>query len=364
MARIVIVTWDGGGNVPPALAIAAELGSRGHAVRVLGHASQRPAIEAAGLQVVPPRETRDFSAGGTHSDRELAATFGDRGTGRDLRAELARDPADLVLVDALTLGAMDAARASGVRYAVLEHFFDEYYQRLLAGPLGLVLRARGLRPGRSLRDAAVRVVTSLPELDEVRAGSTVRQVGPVVSWAPRAATEPAVLVSLSTFGYAGMRERLQDVVDACSTLPARLVVTTGPHIDPAALRTPDGVEVHRFVPHALLMSRATVFLGHGGHGSAMTALAHDLPVVVLPMDPRADHVTVGRSIERAGAGLLLAPDAGPGAIAHAVGSVLGDGPHRAEAARLGALVRGCGGAAAAADALEVALGDRAPLSGE
>ena len=125
--------------------------------------------------------------GGTHSDRELIATFGDRGTGRDLRAELARHPADLVLVDALTIGALDAVRASGVRYAVLEHFFDGYYQGLLRGPLGVVLRATGLRPGRALRGAAVRLVTSLPELDDVRPGGPVRQVGPVVTWAPRVA---------------------------------------------------------------------------------------------------------------------------------------------------------------------------------
>ena len=75
-----------------------------------------------------------------------------------------------MLVDALTFGALDAARASGVRYAVLEHFFDGYYQGLLRGPLGVVLRASGLRPGRSLREAAARVVTSLPELDAVRPG--------------------------------------------------------------------------------------------------------------------------------------------------------------------------------------------------
>ena len=96
--------------------------------------------------------------------------------GRDLLAELARQPADLVLVDALIIGALDAARTSGVRYAVLEHFFDGYYQSALRGPLGVVLRATGLRPGRALRDAAVRVVTSLPELDDVRPG------GPCARW--------------------------------------------------------------------------------------------------------------------------------------------------------------------------------------
>ena len=46
MADILFVTWDGGGNVPPALGIAAELQARGHAVRVLGHAGQQPSLDA------------------------------------------------------------------------------------------------------------------------------------------------------------------------------------------------------------------------------------------------------------------------------------------------------------------------------
>ena len=216
-----------------------------------------------------------------------------------------------MLVDALTIGALEAVRAGGVRYAVLEHFFDGYYQSLLRGPLGLALRARGLRPGRAVRDAAVRVFTSLPELDRVRPSGTVRQVGPVVSWRPRVPAEPTVLVSLSTFGYAGMRERLQHALDGCAELPARVVVTTGPHIDPSSLRAPAGVELHRYVPHEELMPRASVVVGHGGHGTAMRALAHDAPVVVLPMDPRSDHRMVGRSIERAGAGRVVPAAAGP-----------------------------------------------------
>ena len=173
-----------------------------------------------------------------------------------------------------------------------------------------------------------------------------------MAWNPRADGDPTVLVSLSTFGYAGMAERLQAVLDACADLPARVLATTGPHVDPRELRAPDGVEIHRYVPHAELMPGVSVFVGHGGHGSAMTALAHDIPVVVLPMDPRSDHRTVGSSIERAGAGRLVE---GPDAVGRAVRALLVEGPHRAAAARLGGAVRSCPGAQGGADALEAAL---------
>ena len=67
MAEIVVVTWDGGGNVPPALAIAAELAARGHGIRVLGHRSQRDAIEAAGFTPVGrPRDPRLHRGGHPH----------------------------------------------------------------------------------------------------------------------------------------------------------------------------------------------------------------------------------------------------------------------------------------------------------
>ena len=37
MADLLFVTWDGGGNVPPATAIARELARRGHTVRFVGN---------------------------------------------------------------------------------------------------------------------------------------------------------------------------------------------------------------------------------------------------------------------------------------------------------------------------------------
>ena len=56
MSEILFVTWDGGGNVPPAVGIAEELKRRGHRVRFLGHARQAPAFAERGLEfAVSPR---------------------------------------------------------------------------------------------------------------------------------------------------------------------------------------------------------------------------------------------------------------------------------------------------------------------
>ncbi|HRI96166.1 MAG TPA: hypothetical protein PLZ93_11165, partial [Nocardioides sp.] len=159
MAEILFVTWDGGGNVPPALGIARELMTRGHGVRFLGHAVQLDTLAAAGMETVRPREARDFDNRRDYSPLAMMATFGDRGLGRDLLRAVAERPADLVVVDGLMFGAMRAAADAGLHYAVLEHMYDAAYRRgILGGPMGLNLRLRRLRPRAALDQAAARLL--------------------------------------------------------------------------------------------------------------------------------------------------------------------------------------------------------------
>ena len=368
MSDILFVTWDGGGNVPPALGIARELRDRGHTVRVLGHAAQADALAAAGVEVVHPRHARSFSSRARNSPFSLMAAFGDRGMGRDLLEAVAARPVDLVVVDCLMFGALEAARSAGLRYVVLEHFYDGYYERgCLRGPLGLSLALRRLAPRRALAGAAGRIVTTLPELDPGSGlGSGLTYTGPVVDVAPVAPDrtgDPMVLVSLSTFVFAGMTEALQRIVDATAGLDARVIVTTGGAVDPARLQPPAGVEVRGYVPHTELMAQASLLVGHGGHGTTMQALAHDLPVVVMPMDARTDQPLVGRSLEEAGAGRLVSKKAAPEQLAPVFAELLADGPHRAASARLGAAIRAMPGAALGADAVEARLRDAAPAPG-
>jgi UDP:flavonoid glycosyltransferase YjiC (YdhE family) len=362
MSDFLFVTWDGGGNVPPATALAGALVRRGHSIRVLGHASQEDAITSTGLRFVRPTHARSFS---TYSPLTMMSVFADRGLGRDLLAAVAAEPADLVVIDSLMFGAMDAARRAGLRYVVLEHMYDASYRRgILGGPMGLNLRLRRLAPRRALDEAALRLVATLPDLDPVD-GPNVRQVGPVAPWSERTpgSGEPPVVLSLSTFPYPGMAETLQKLVDATEGVADRVLVSTGPAVDPADLRTRPGVEVHRWLPHAEVLPRAALLVTHGGHGSAMTGLAHDLPLLVVPMDKLTDQPVVGRSVEAAGAGRMLARSASVDEIRSALATLVADGPHRAAAARLGAAVRATDAVRDGCAALEELLRDGATAPG-
>jgi UDP:flavonoid glycosyltransferase YjiC (YdhE family) len=367
VSDLLFVTWDGGGNVPPATAIAGELRARGHRARFLGHASQQAALEAAGVDIVRGRHARTFSSRRTSSPREMAATLTDPGLGRDLTEELDRRRPDLVVVDCLALGALEAARASGVPYVVLEHLSDDAYRGMLRGPLGVASRLRGQRPGRALAEARLRLVTTVPQLDRVRRDrgrpANLRHTGPVVAVGTPVPGEPTVLVSLSTFRFPGMTAAVQRILDATRHLGARVVLTSGPVVDVADLRLPNGVEVHGFVPHVEVMPHATMVVGHGGNGTTLQALAHDLPLVVMPMERHSDQPRVARSVQRAGAGRAVRNSDSPDRLAPVIAAMLADGPHREAAARLGRAIRARPGARLGADAVEEVLSRPAATPG-
>ena len=363
MSRFLFVTWDGGGNVPPATALAHELVRRGHDVRFVGHASQERAIAGQGLRWVRPRHARRFDATRDYTPLTMLRVFADAGLGRDLLDAVAAEPAELVVVDSLAFGALDAARRAGLRYAVLEHmYWSAYRSGMLGGPMGLNLRLRRLAPRRALDDAALRLLMTLPALDPA-AAPNLRQVGPLAPWSPRTEGEPTVVVGLSTFGYAGMAEVLQRLVDATEGLDARVLVSTGPVVDPAVVRARPGVEVHRWLPHVESLPSASVLVTHGGHGSTMAGLAHDVPLLVVPLDGRSDHRVMGRSVEAAGAGRVVRRDAPVAEVRAALRALLTEPSHRAAAARLGAAIRATDPVGDGASALEDLVSDGAAAPG-
>jgi UDP:flavonoid glycosyltransferase YjiC (YdhE family) len=286
----------------------------------------------------------------------MVTIFCDRGMGEDLLAFASREPVDVVVVDCLLMGATAAAREAGLTYVPLEHLFDEYLRNYwMRGPFGQAGVAAGLDPFGALDAAPRTLVASLAELDpgaqSEQPGNLV-YTGPVVA-APTAldlgSREPTVLVSLSTFNFPGQAAAMQNILDAVAGLPARVIVTTGPTIDRSDLRAPTNAEIHEYVDHDLLMPQATLVIGHGGHATTMRALAHDLPLVVMPMHPMLDQTMVGTVVERAGAGQLMDKESTASELRPVIERLSADGPHRAAAARLGRLIRESRGAVTAAD---------------
>lgn len=350
MSHILFVTWDGGGNVPPAMGIASELRARGHDVRFLGHGPQRERFVAAGIPFAAFRQARPFDATASPSLGKFLATFSDQGMGKDVLAELEEKLTDLVVVDCFLFGAMRALHRQGRDYVAFEHSFDGHFRRTARGPLGWLLRLRGVRPLQLIDAGVATLVPTLQELD--RGHGDVIHTGPVVRGVPASAKEPTVLLSLSTVAFAGLAATWQRVLDAVETLPARVIATTGPAIEVERLRVPANVELHRWLAHEEVMPGVSMVVGHGGHATTMVALAHDLPLLILPMDSKTDQSTIGQTIEDAGAGLTLSRRSSSQRIRAAIEQLLGDASYRVAAARLGARIREHDGRKAGADVLE------------
>ena len=138
-------------------------------------------------------------------------------------------------------------------------------------------------------------------------------------------------MSFST-SHQGQREVLQRVVNGLAQLPVEGVVTLGEAMATVQLRLPAHVTVAAYLPHDTLLPRTAVVVTHAGHGTVMSALAHGVPLVCLPMG-RDQHTNAAR-VAAVGAGIALDATASPQEVARAVERVLVDRSFSESANRL------------------------------
>lgn len=350
MARFLFLTWDGAGNAVPVVAIASELQRRGHGVRVVGHATQRPRFGAADVPFVPYARSGDFVLS---TPAQLPVVMFGARIARDAMRAIDAWPADLIIVDMNLVSIMNALHRWGLPYAVLSHTMDGFVRRAY-GRMDPIMRMTGCRPLRLLEAARPVVVTSAAELDEGH-GEAVH-VGPVMPARAAKPSEPTILVSLSTYGFRALDATWRRILHAVAAMPVRVIATTGPAMDAATLDVPANVEVHAWLPHEEVMPRVSAVISHGGHGTTIAALAHGVPVLVLPLDGTSDQPHIGTAVTRAGVGLRLSARSSPERIRAAAERLLGDDDLRARAAGLGERIRAQDGRAAGADALIEATG--------
>lgn len=353
MASFLFLTWNGGGTTVPVRAIASELLGRGHSVRVLGHSSQVAMFAEAGLPFAPYPRAGGFEVG--PSPLKLLALTRDPEAARDVDEELDARPVDLVVGDPLLLSTLKAVHRRAQRYVLLEPTPDTLL-RVRLRRVGGVLTPFGLPVRKILDGAKAVVVASAAELDP-RAGDDALHIGPMVRAVAARAVEPTVLISLSTFPFPHLVPTWQRILDAVVGLPVRVIATTGPSLDPAELDAPSNAELHAWVDHAELMREVSAVITHGGHGTTIAALAHGVPVLVIPLDLNSDQPGIGRIVEQVGVGIALSRRSSASRMREAVARLIRDDGMRERAGELGETIRGYGGSRAGADAL-IRIGER------
>jgi UDP:flavonoid glycosyltransferase YjiC (YdhE family) len=360
MSRVLMVTWDGGGNVPPLLCIGAELRERGHDVRFLGHEEQRASIAGAGFTFTPYRHALPWSRVHPRDPAAAFATFVDGGAGRDLEETLVDAPADAVVADCLMLGPLQAAEATGLPTVALVHSFYAFFgQALPHSPITEMGAPHGRAP-QALWDAATEViVASDNELDPATEPipANVHWTGVAQGPATPASRDDRsrVLLSLSTVWFEGQQEAIQRILDALADLPVDVIATIDESIAADDLRVPANVHGSRFVAHTEVMPTVALVIGHGGHATTMLALAHDLPLLVVPQHPMLDQPMIGQVLAAQGAGLVVEQQASREQLREAIGALLNDDSYARAAAAIGTRLREQHGAARAADRIEALI---------
>lgn len=354
--KILFAVVDGGGNIPPQLAVARALRTRGAEVHFLGHQGVRDRVEAAGFSFEPFATGHHFDPTAQRPLLSLMSDFArvamDQQLGRDVVEVAHRHCADAVVVDVLLTAGIPKVVASDLPTVVFVHCFYRAVQDLATGPIGWLLRLRGTAPLGVEHSGALQIVSARADLDTMRGTPPVRHVGVVWQGVPTAAAAtpvPRLLVSLSTCAFAGQHRMLQNILDAIEPLPVQATVTVGPGIDGSGLRVPANASIHSWLDHDEVLATTSLVVGHGGHSTAMRALSFGVPLVVMPANTLIDQKRVGAALEDQGAGILLRKHAKARRIRAAISTVLSNPTYRETAARLGDQIRQRDGAEEAAD---------------
>ena len=363
--KIVFAMVDGGGNIPPQLAVARTLRARGVEIHVIGHRGIRDRVEAAGLAFEPFTAGRHFDPTVRRSLPAIMADFtrvaSDRRLGQCVVDAARRHHADAVVVDMILVAGIAEVVKAGLSPIVFVHCFYRAMQDLAAGPAGWFLRLRGVDPLEAEHRGLLQIVAARADLDPARGAPPICHTGVMWQGVPSAAIPkpvPRVLVSLSTNAFAGQRPMLQNILDAVAPLPVEATVTVGPGIDAGGLRVPQNASVHNWLDHDQVLATTSLVVGHGGHSTAMRALSFGVPQITMPANPMIDQKLVGAALEQMHAGMLLPKHARPKRIRKAIETVLGDHTYREAANRLGEQIRRRDGAEVAADTICEFVGSR------
>lgn len=344
--KVLFLTADLGGNVPPTLAIAEALKQHGVEVEIAGLRGGRTALP----QIPFPVSTAIKPEGRSADLREIGKgrrLMMGRAASTEANRLIAERRPDLVVVDCMIPALIRGALESGRPVVVLFHTFGEFWVRSFdRGVAGRMLALLGLRPRQLWNRASARLIVTDDELDPGRSNLALADyvwTGTTETGAerrPRSADTARVLVSLSSTEFPGMLRVYRRVVTALLELPVEATVTTGGVDLGSELQGSGNVEIRKWVDHAELLPSIDLMIGHGGHSSTMKTLAHGVPLLVLPVNPIADQRLVGRVIRQEGLGECLTRRASPERIRDAIQRMLADDELRDRVRETGHRLRG------------------------
>jgi UDP:flavonoid glycosyltransferase YjiC (YdhE family) len=331
---VLIATWASGGNLPPLLALAGLLRTAGHRVRVLASSATHEFARRAGLEVTAystapqPDTSVPFEAQMPNVLRTLSGVE----IARDVRAVLEETGADVLVADCMLPAAIVAGQSASVPVVSLVHFLygptriqmsktgdawttDLRELNVTRASFGLPAAADGLAAWEAVE---LLLVTAPRWLDvELAYPPNVVHAGPLgIRRTERSrGARPLVALSFSTTEMHGQVELVDRVCNALADQPIDAVLSLG-GLSLVPIAAQRNVDVVPFVDHDELFPRCDAVVTHGGLGTVLRALAHGVPLLMIPLG-RDQHVNAAQ-VAQLGAGIALEPDAAPEEIRRAL----------------------------------------------
>lgn len=127
------------------------------------------------------------------------------------------------------------------------------------------------------------------------------------SWTPPNEENPLLFISLGTVFNAIWPEFYEICLDAFFDLNWNIIMSVGTSVDQKKLgMIPPQFQIYPHVPQLEVLSRAKVFISHGGMGSTMEAISYGVPIIAIPQ--MFEQEANAKRIEELGLGKFLSPE--------------------------------------------------------
>ena len=385
----MLFTFAGGsGHLEPLIPLARAAEAGRHTVAFAARPWMVPQVDAAGFPAFPagsdagltPKRLPLAEADLDQDMRDVGSGFGHR-IARERAADILSlclewQP-DLLVCEEFDFGAMVVAERLGLPHATVLVSATGAFVRpeFVAGPLNEVRAEQRLPPDAdlamlsrylvltrfppSLRDPGLPLPATAHPLRLLTFDAARSEVAP--PWLTRQDDAPTVYFTLGTVYNMESGDLFQRVLAGLRDLPINLIVTVGRDLDPDELGPqPANVHIERFMPQAALLPHCDLVVSHAGSGSVLGALAHGLPMVLLPIG--ADQSLNAARCQALGVADVLGPlSATPEMVRAAVTHVLADAGFREAAEHIREEIAALPGPEHAVALLDRLASERAPL---
>ena len=330
MPRVVFFGYPARGHTSPTLSIVAEFVRRGVEVDYHSAPAFQTAVETAGARFFAyPRGYEALLATPANSEEHLAQVLGATLNLLPPMIEALDPRPDLVLFDASALWGGLAARRLGLPCvaSITTFAMNRPMLSMIGAPRPApwgepILERLNAEHGANLRDHLDLMVPAA-DLKFVYAARSFQPAGRFVdssylflgpqfgqragdgAGVDPAGSRPLAYVSLGTIFQD--HALLLLISQVLATHGWQVVVSLGDAAATQRRAWPEHVEAHAFVDQIAVLKQAKLFVTHGGMNSVSEALAHAVPMIVIPQ--AVDQHLVARQTANLGAAVAIEPGA-------------------------------------------------------